>query len=262
VSEHVSVTTDAEGVATVRLDHPPVNALRQPVWAQLHAVARDLAVDRTATSVVLWGGPTVFAAGADVAELAGVAEHEPDAAAPLARSVQDAVRAWAGLPQVVVAAIDGYALGAGCELALAADFRVAATNAQLGLPEVTLGLLPGAGGTQRLPRLIGLTRAKEMIYSGDFYDAHACQAMGLVDAVVDPEETLEAARSLARRYARAPVALALAKQAIDQGAGGDLEAGLARESRLFAAACATQDARIGLRSHLDAGPGQATFVRR
>lgn len=259
MGEFVTIDTDQDGVATLRLDRPPVNALNAQVWAELGDAARALAADDGAAAVVLWGGPKVFAAGADIAALCDLSPQEAQVAGT---ELQEALSALARLPQVTVAAVNGYALGGGCELAMTADFRYAADNAQLGQPEILLGLIPGAGGTQRLTRLVGVQRAKEMVYGGGLYDAKACQAMGLVDRVVAADDVYGAALMAARRYACGPYALRLAKRAIDDGAAGDLDGGLRLETALFASCFATHDARAGMRSFLEHGPGQARFTRR
>lgn len=259
IGEHVAIAPEGDGVATLRVDRPPVNALSVQVWQELGEAARRLAAADEVAAVVLWGGPRIFAPGADVEELAGLSHAEIQAVAP---RLQEAVRGLAQLPQVTVAAINGYALGGGCELALSADFRLAAANAQLGQPEIKLGVIPGAGGTQRLARLVGVQRAKEMVYGGELYDATACEAMGLVDAVHPADEVHDAAVQLARRYAAGPFALRLAKQAIDDGVDMDLDHALRLETRLFAASFATEDRTTGMRSFLESGPGQATFHRR
>lgn len=257
MGQFVSVETDEEGVATLRLDRPPVNALNPQVWAELGDAARTLAADEHVAAVVLWGGAKVFAAGADVAALRDLTER---AARVAGAELQAALSALARLPQVTIAAVNGYALGGGCELAMTADFRFAADNAQLGQPEIQLGLIPGAGGTQRLARLVGVQRAKEMVYGGDFYGAEACRVMGLVDRVVPADEVYETAVDAARRYAAGPFALRLAKRAIDEGADLPLDAGLRLETGLFASCFATEDARAGMRSFLEHGPGQARFT--
>lgn len=258
MGDFVTIGTDSHGVATLRLDRPPVNALNRQAWNELGAAARTLAADPEVAAVVLWGGPKIFAAGADVAELQGLTLPQSRTAA---EELQAAFSALARLPQVTIAAINGYALGGGCELAMTADFRYAANNAQLGQPEIHLGLIPGAGGTQRLTRLVGIQKAKEMVYGGGFYSADACQQMGLVDRVVPAEEVVDAAVRAARGYAAGPYALRMAKRAIDGGAETDLDSGLRLETDLFSSCFATDDARTGMRSFLEHGPGQARFSR-
>jgi enoyl-CoA hydratase/carnithine racemase len=167
------------------------------------------------------------------------------------------------VPKVTVAAINGYALGGGCELALACDFRVGAMDARLGQPEIALGVMPGAGGTQRLPRLIGVSRAKDLIYSGRPVPADECLAIGLLDKVVPPGDVLGEAVALAGRFARGPtVALGAAKRAIQTGLEMDLAGGLLVERQAFAALFATEDQKVGMASFLDSGPGKATFRGR
>jgi enoyl-CoA hydratase len=161
----------------------------------------------------------------------------------------------------VIAAVTGFALGGGCELALTADFRVSADNARWGQPEILLGLIPGAGGTQRLPRLVGPAKAKELVFSGRMIDAAEALAIGLVDVVVPAAEVLSTALALATRYAKGPaLALQAAKAAIDTGLDGSLAAGLRLESQLFASIFATEDHTIGMTSFIESGPGKARFV--
>jgi enoyl-CoA hydratase/carnithine racemase len=252
----VHLTVDDDGVAVVRLDRPPVNALNLQMWRELRSVAMALAEDAGVRAVVLWGGERAFAAGADIREMA---DADYQTFSSVAVVLQEAVRAVARLPQVVIAAITGYALGGGCEVALAADFRYAAQDAKLGQPEIRLGIIPGAGGTQRLTRLVGLSRAKDLVYSGRMVDASEALAIGLVDAVFDAAEVFDRARVQAARYAQGPFALRLAKQAIDQGAELELDEALRLETSLFAACFATQDRETGMRSFLDHGPGKARF---
>jgi enoyl-CoA hydratase/carnithine racemase len=174
--------------------------------------------------------------------------------------IQEAFKALARIPKVVIAAVNGYALGGGCELSLTADFRYAADNAQFGQPEITLGIIPGAGGTQRLARLVGVSKAKEMVYGGDFYPASDCLAMGLIDKVFPADEVYDRAVEAARRYAQGPYALRMAKRAIDDGVEMDLDAALRLETTLFTATFATDDRRIGMDSFVE--KGKATFTRR
>jgi enoyl-CoA hydratase len=169
----------------------------------------------------------------------------------------------AKIPKPVVAAVSGYALGGGLELALCADFRVAGAGARLGQPEMLLGVIPGAGGTQRLPRLIGPARAKDIIYTGRFVPAAEAREIGLVDKVVPDADVYQAARDLVARYATGPaLALRAAKQAIDDGLDADLGTGLEIERLHFAGLFATEDQRAGMRSFIENGPGKATFTGR
>lgn len=258
MSEFVNVTTDDDGVATIRLERPPVNALNPQMWDGIGAAADQVAHDRSVAAVVLWGGPKVFAAGADIKAMRELSYQDM---AAVGGRIQSAFAAVAKIPQIVIAAINGYALGGGCELVLAADFRFAADDAKLGQPEILLGLIPGAGGTQRLTRLVGVQKAKEMVYGGRFYGAPECLAMGLVDEVHGPAEVYDRALEAARGYAKGPFALRMAKQAIEQGRELPLDAALELETTLFAATFATDDARIGMDSFVEQGPGKATFTR-
>ena len=259
MGEYVKVETDGDGVATIRLDRPPVNALNPQMWDELGEAARTCRDDDEVLSVVLYGGPKIFAAGADIKAMKDMSFQ---GMSQLAGSLQDAFSEIARLPKVVIAAITGYALGGGCELALTADFRYAADNVQMGQPEILLGVIPGAGGTQRLQRLVGIQQARRMVFDGTQHTADECLRMGLVDKVCGPDEVYDAARKAARRYARGPYALRLAKQAINEGSELDLDAALRLESQLFAACFATEDQTTGMEAFLEEGPGQAEFEQR
>jgi enoyl-CoA hydratase/carnithine racemase len=255
---------DADGVDVVTLAHGKVNALSVSVLEELHAVAVELASDRP-RAVVVTGGPKVFAAGADITEFAERGGAEPFAISPPERVAEiggtflRALNAVAALPCPTIAAVNGVALGGGCELALACDFRIAAAGARFGQPEILLGIIPGGGGTQRLTRLVGPARAKDLVFSGRMVDAAEAHAIGLVDQVVDGD-ALDAALALAARYARGPrEATALAKQAIDQGLEGSLADGLLVEQRLFVSSFGMRDATAGVSSFLEHGPGKAEF---
>ena len=257
--EFVRVEVDeATRVATIRLDRPKVNAISFQVQDELGEAARQVANDAGVGAVVLWGGERVFAAGADIKEMNGRSFAEMSARAA---DLQAAFTALARIPKVVIAAVNGYALGGGCELALTADFRFAASDATLGQPEILLGIIPGAGGTQRLPRLIGRSRAKGLIYSGRFVDAEEAKAIGLVDAVFAPKDVYPQACAAAARYASGPtLALRAAKQAIDAGLELDLDSGLLLERHAFQSLFATDDTRLGMASFAEHGPGKATFT--
>jgi enoyl-CoA hydratase len=260
MSEFVRVETDG-AVATIRLDRPKMNALSGQVVAELAAAAAQAGADEAVRAVVLYGGPRVFAAGADIKEMADAAN--PTWIAGHSKRLQDCLSAVAGIAKPVVAAVTGYALGGGLELALCADFRVLGAGAQVGQPEILLGVIPGAGGTQRLPRLVGPSRAKDIIFTGRFVAADEALAIGLADRVVPDDEVYQAAVQLAGRFAGGPaLALAAAKQAIDNGLEVSLEAGLEMERLHFAALFATEDQRTGMRSFIENGPGKATFSGR
>jgi enoyl-CoA hydratase len=246
-----------ERVATIRLDRAPMNAINSQVQEELRAAADEVTRNTDVRAVIVYGGEKVFAAGADVKEFAGQghAFMVRDAA-----RVMSSIDSIARIPKPVIAAVTGYALGGGCELALAADFRVAADNARLGQPEILLGIIPGMGGTQRLPRLVGPAKAKDLIFTGRFVDAQEALEIGLVDAVVPAADVYATAQTMAQKFAKGPaLALAAAKAAIDQGLDGDLANGLRLESHLFASVFATEDSHVGIASFVANGPGKATF---
>ncbi len=249
-----------DGVATIQLDRPPMNALSAQVQQDIRGAAYEATQRADVRAVVVYGGPKVFAAGADVKEMAGWSYQEMvDRSAAL----QASFTAVARIPKPTIAAITGYALGGGCELALCCDLRVAGDNAKLGQPEILLGIIPGAGGTQRLTRLVGPSRAKELIFTGRFVDAEEALRIGLVDRVVAPDDVYSSAFELATQLAHGPAyALRAAKEAIDRGLEVDLETGLEIERVQFAALFATQDRSIGMQSFIEHGPGKAEFVGR
>ncbi|GGM19314.1 enoyl-CoA hydratase/isomerase family protein [Dactylosporangium sucinum] len=239
----------ADGIGTIRLDRPPMNALNTQVQEELRDAARQFSADPEVRAVVIYGGPKVFAAGADIKEMALMGYS---AMAARAQNLSSAFDAVARIPKPVVAAINGYALGGGCELALTADWRVAAADATLGQPEITLGIIPGAGGTQRLARLIGPARAKDLVMSGRFVKAEEALAIGLVDKVVPAEEVYSTAVEMVRRYVDGPaLALRAAKLAVDGGLDLDLASALRWESELFAALFATEDKAEGMNAFVE-----------
>jgi enoyl-CoA hydratase/carnithine racemase len=256
VGEFVRVEV-ADQIATIRLDRPKMNALSFHVQAEIAAAAARVSGDSAIRAVILYGGERVFAAGADIKEMAslGAAEMSERAAA-----LQAALNDVADIPKPVVAAITGYALGGGLELALCADFRVLGESAKVGQPEILLGVIPGAGGTQRLPRLIGPARAKDLIFTGRHMAAAEALAIGLADKVVPDAEVYQAAKDLVAQYAAGPaLALRAAKQAVNKGLEVDLATGLEIERLHFASLFATQDQKSGMRSFLEDGPGKAVF---
>ncbi|HEY2203786.1 MAG TPA: enoyl-CoA hydratase-related protein [Pseudonocardia sp.] len=255
------VRLDVDGaVATLRLDRPPMNALNRQVQEEIRACAREVGERADVRAVVVYGGEKVFAAGADVKELAATSHADMTARA---RALSASVTSVAEIPKPTVAAITGYALGGGYELALCCDRRVAGDNAQLGQPEILLGIIPGAGGTQRLARLVGPARAKELVYTGRFVAADEALALGMVDQVVAPDDVYRAACGWAEQFTEGPaLALAAAKKAIDGGLDGDLRSGLNLESEVFAALFATEDRSIGMASFVADGPGHARFTGR
>jgi enoyl-CoA hydratase/carnithine racemase len=247
----------ADGIGTIRLDRPRMNALDAEIQRGIIAASREAAERKDVAAVVVWGGEKVFAAGADIKEMEGMSYTDMVDHSTL---LQDFTRALAELPKPTVAAITGYALGGGCEVALACDFRVAADDAVLGQPEILLGIIPGAGGTQRLARLVGPAKAKDLVFSGRFVKAGEALEMGLVDRVVPAADVYATAREMASRYVGGPAyALRAAKEAIDRGLEVDLDHGLEIERMLFAGLFATKDRATGMRSFVENGPGKATF---
>lgn len=250
----------ADGVATIRLDRPPMNALNAQMQDELAAAAREVGERRDVAAAVIYGGEKVFAAGADVKEMAAMTHAEMAARSD---DLQGAFTAVAKIRKPVVAAITGFALGGGCELALCADYRVCADDARLGQPEILLGLIPGAGGTQRLPRLIGPARSKDLILTGRFVEADEALRIGLVDHLVPSAEVYVAARTFASQFVGGPaVALGAAKEAVDRGLEVDLDTGLELERRQFVGLFATQDSRIGMSAFIAKAGGKPRFEGR
>jgi enoyl-CoA hydratase/carnithine racemase len=256
VGEFVRLEVDG-GIGTIRLERPPMNALNRQVQEEIRAAALEASRRDDVRAVIVYGGEKVFAAGADIKEMAEMSSVDM---AGRARELSSSFTAVAEIPKPTVAAITGYALGGGFELALCCDRRVAGDNAKVGQPEILLGIIPGAGGTQRLARLVGPSRAKDIVYTGRFVDAGEALHLGLVDEVVAPDGVYEAARTWAAKFTGAAAqALAAAKTAIDGGLDGDLTSGLRLESQVFAALFATEDQKTGMRSFIENGPGKATF---
>jgi enoyl-CoA hydratase/carnithine racemase len=256
--QHREVTLVVDdGVALVTLDRPPLNALSAGLLAALAKQAHALAADPSIKAVVITGNDRAFAAGADVTEFA----PDRESARLVAASFRTACDAIAAIERPVIAAIRGYALGGGLEVALACDLRVAADTTRVGQPEILLGIIPGGGATQRLARLVGAARAKEMIWSGRQVRADEALAIGLVDRVVPADDVVDEALRWARSFASGPVvAISLAKRAIDDGLALSLTAGLDLEADCFADSFATNDAATGFASYLEHGPGKARFT--
>jgi len=235
-------------VAVFTLNRPPVNALSAGLVADLEAaIAR--AADPAIRAVVITGSPH-FAAGADITELKAAAQAKDET--PLAFRLSGALLSLENLPKPVVAAVRGFALGGGLELALACDFRYLAEDARVGLPEIKLGIFPGAGGTQRLPRLVGPGKARELIYTGRHLKAPEALAIGLADRVLPADGLLAAAMEYAALLAKGPtVAMGAAKRAINATLGLSMEAGLAVENAGFNGCFTTEDAQEGLAAFLE-----------
>jgi enoyl-CoA hydratase/carnithine racemase len=255
------VRLEVEGaVGTIRLDRPKMNALNAQVQEEIRACAVEATDRADIRAVVLYGGERVFAAGADIKEMKDMSYVDMLARADV---LQECFKTVARIPKPVIAAITGYALGGGCELSMCADFRVVADNAKMGQPEILLGVIPGAGGTQRLTRLVGPAKAKDIVFTGRFVDAAEALAIGLADVVVPAAEVYPKAVEMASSYAgAAAVAVRAAKKAIDDGLELDLDAALRLESTLFAGLFATEDRSIGMTSFVENGPGKAGFVGR
>lgn len=254
--EFVSTQID-DGVAVLRIDRPKINALNEAIQEGLAAASLDLSRDDAVRAVIVYGGERVFAAGADIKEMRTASYADM---VGRAGRLQDCFTAVSQIPVPTVAAIAGYALGGGCELSMACDFRIAAGDAKLGQPEILLGLIPGAGGTQRLTRLVGPAKAKDIVFTGRMIDAQEALAIGLVDELCEPGAVLEAARAKVAPFVRGPrLALRAAKASIDQGIEVDLGTALRIESTQFAGLFATKDRQIGMDSFVEQGPGKAQF---
>jgi len=249
-----------DGVATIRIDRPKMNALDAQAQEEIRAAAEEASAREDVRAVVLYGGERVFAAGADIKEMA--AKSYTDMVTHSGR-LQAAFTAVARIPKPVVAAVTGYALGGGCELALCADVRIAGESATFGQPEILLGIIPGAGGTQRLSRLVGPSRAKDLIYTGRFVKAQEALSIGLADRVVPDDRVYAEALAWAGQFrSAAPYALRAAKEAVDRGLEVDVETGLEIERIQFAALFGTEDRTTGMRSFIEEGPGKARFEGR
>jgi enoyl-CoA hydratase/carnithine racemase len=259
VGEFVRIEVE-RAVATIRLDRPKMNALNAQVQREIGAAAAEVGADPAVRAVVVYGGERVFAAGADIKEMADMSYADMAAHSTF---LQASFTAVAAIPKPVIAAITGYALGGGLELALCADFRIAGEGAKVGQPEIQLGIIPGAGGTQRLARLIGPAKAKNLIFTGRHVKADEALRIGLVDEVVPDSEVHTRAVELAGTFAEGPAAaLRAAKQAVDAGLEVDLGTGLEIERLHFAALFGTEDQKIGMRSFVEDGPGKARFTGR
>ena len=248
-----------DAVATMTLDRPPMNPMSVQLFFEIGQCARKLSADDAVRAVVITGGEKVFSAGADITELI---QAGPIDVIKHVRSVQANFCAVEDIPKPTIAAINGFAVGGGCELSICCDFRFAHEGAMIGQPEILLGVIPGAGGCNRLPRLVGPAWAKEIVYSGKIYTAQQCLEMGLVQKIVSGEDSVIAvAQKIAARYARGPaVALAMAKHVINKGMECSMEEGLLIEAQGIAMCFASEDQKIGMRSFLEEGPGKAEFV--
>ena len=240
-----------DGIAIVELYRPQKkNSLNAELRHELEECLAELAHDREVKVLIVTGGEEVFCAGADISEIEGTSTGE--AAYTHAREFQILFDKVEALPQPVIAAVSGYALGGGCELTLACDFRIASNTARFGLPEIKIGAFPGGGGTQRLPRVVGAARAKEMIFIGDPITAEEALALGLVSKVVPKEKLMEEAHAFATRLAALPrLAMQASKMLINRGQEVDLALGLELEARTFGALATSEDLAEGTKAFLE-----------
>lgn len=236
-------------IAILTVNRPEVlNALDPPTWEEIGAAVRDVERDPDIRVLIVTGaGEKAFVAGSDIRSL-----RERSMWDVLRYSSQDVLTELENMPKPVIAAVNGYALGGGCELAMACDIRIAADTARFGQPEVNLGIIPGAGGTQRLARLVGLGKAKELIFTGDIIDAYEAERIGLVNKVVPRDQLMDAAFQMAEKIlAKGPLAVAMAKRVIQGGSNVDLPSGLAMEKLGQTILFATEDRREGMDAFLE-----------
>jgi cyclohexa-1,5-dienecarbonyl-CoA hydratase len=247
MGEFVHIERDG-AVATIRLDRPPANALARAMSEELGQAARELEQDGAIRAVVVWGGERIFAAGADIKAMV---DFGPEEVAPDVHALEQACRDLEAIPRPVIAAVNGFALGGGCEVALACDLRFAAEDAELGQPEIKLGIIPGAGGTQRLPRLVGLAVARDLVFTGRLVGADEALAIGLVDRVLLPGDVYPVALEEAHRFAEGPtLAYAAAKRAL-AAVDRSLAEGLSVERDAFVPLFASRDQEEGMRAFLE-----------
>jgi enoyl-CoA hydratase/carnithine racemase len=260
MGEFVRLEVNADsGVGTLRLDRPQMNALNTQLWYEIGEVAAEAEEREDVRALVLWGGPKIFAAGADIGELEQLTSQDYRR---LGAQLQNSFAAVARLPMITVAAVNGYALGGGCELALTADLRFVADDAVFGQPEILLGIIPGAGGTQRLQRVVGLNHAKDLVLTGRRVAADEALRIGLANRVYPAADVYDRAVDAAAAFAAGPYALRMAKHALNAAREMALDDALRLETELIAACFDTEDARIGFRSFLEHGVGRAEFTGR
>ncbi len=261
MAEVVRLESDtAPGVATIRLDNGRMNPISNQVVAELGEVVAEVGESLAIGAVVVWGGPKIFAAGADINEFPAI--ESGSAAVEFSLNLHRVMSALENLPQITISAVNGFALGGGCELSMATDFRICGEAAVFGQPEVLLGILPGAGGTQRLMRLVGVTTAKEINYTGRQVKAPEALDIGLVSAIHPDDEVYAEAIKLAAGYAKGPKALRYIKSAMNEGQGLPMSEAVKIEAEAFGDCFETEDRVIGVQSFLEHGPGKATFTQR
>jgi enoyl-CoA hydratase/carnithine racemase len=238
-----------DGVGIVRLDRPPANAISLQLSVELLDALEEAGSRDDVGALVLWGGPKLFAAGADIKEMV---DHGHDEIREQVTKLGDACDLLEVTPKISIAAITGFALGGGFELSLACDLRYAADDSRLGQPEVKLGVIPGAGGTQRMTWLAGAGVARDLTYTGRQVEAEEAKALGLIERILPSEQVFEAAVQDARAFARGPrMALAAAKEAIHAAVRTPGPASIAREKELFVALFGTDDQREGMRAFIE-----------
>ena len=246
---HLDISSQ-EGVTVIRLNRPPVNAINTAFTQQLSTAFDACASDGAVRAIVISSAvPGIFSGGADIRELHGLDQAGCKIFVERGQALFDRIE---GLPKPVIAAINGACVGGGAELAMACDLRVAGHSARFGQPEVNLGVVPGWGGTQRLPRLVGKTRSMEMLMLGETVPAEAALSMGLVNQVVTDEEVLSTAIALARKLlGKSPIALSAVKRAVQQGLGQSLAEGLKVEAECYLKAYGSGDSQEGIRAFLE-----------
>ena len=254
--------SDRDGVAVIRIDRPKVNAISGQLSTELLDVAKELQGRSDIRAVVMWGGPRFFAAGADIGEFPSDGPAEDRDPTGMTDPLNEALLTIEGLDQITISAVNGFALGGGCELSMCTDFRVCGERAVFGQPEILLGIIPGAGGTQRLTRLVGITKSKELNYSGRQVKADEALAIGLVSAVYPDEAVIDKALDMAEEYANGPAALKHVKRSIMGGLNVDIAEAIQVERNEFKASFQTDDAVIGIKSFLEHGPGKADFSQK
>lgn len=240
-----------DGIGVLTINRPQaLNALNSKTINELRHFFENEALDNSVHVVIITGsGQKAFVAGADISEMQPMSVDQAHAFSKCGQSTFDLIE---NLPKPVIAAINGFALGGGCELAMACDIRVASDKARFGQPEVGLGIIAGYGGTQRLPRLVGKGVANELLFTGDMIDAAEAHRIGLVNKVVAADELMSFARAMAQKIrSRAPVAVKLTKAAVNQGLDGDLNSGLAVEAKMFGLCFGTSDQDVGMAAFLE-----------
>jgi enoyl-CoA hydratase len=239
-----------DNIATVTVDHPPVNALNRALWIQIGEIFEEIGErEDVRVAIVTGAGDKAFVAGADITELGEKKRFDGEA---YSRLCQESMNKVEFCPQPVIAAINGFALGGGCELIMACDIRIASQRARIGVPEINLGIIPGAGGTQRITRIVPRGYAKLLVMSGDMIPAEEAHRIGLVDRVVSPESLMGEVMSLAHKLAaKAPIALRLAKKAVNEGISVSLREGLNIEASYFGLLCGTEDKNEGVDAFLN-----------